>query len=108
MSITTVEFNSLVEFNDTESIVMVAMNAPEDKSSLIAEMNEFFISEGIFDQDTEIVDMLEIVNVPSNNPFHKVTNWLLILKSDKGVLPLGRLKFPDLKWTSDFVSNFGE
>lgn len=87
----------------TPSMVMVALAYDEkNKDSLIKEMNDLFTQElKLFNEGCKIVDIEKVSdNVKGKNGRTDVVLHL----SAFNVNPLARLRFPDLKWTEDFLS----
>lgn len=96
-----ISFNELYKFNDSNSVVMMATIFPKDFDFEIVNDD---LSEVGFSKGKKLTGVHFITgNVKGGNGRK---DWLLEFDNeDVPFNPMARLQIPDLKWTSDFVSN---
>lgn len=100
-----ISFEELSNYNDSNSCVMIALII--DNENEIKAMNEFLSSELGFSKGKNIVGYHHIEgNVRGKDGR---SDYLLEFNHPEiAFCPLARLRFPDLKWTSDFIDNYKE
>lgn len=102
-----VKFSDLHNYNDANSIVFTAVLLSEtDMDSLEEWLKEI----GLIHQDQSIKKVHFItgnVRGDARNGADSRADWLIEFdRSDLKMNPIARLNCPDLKWTSDFITNF--
>lgn len=103
MNTNSVKFSELEKFNDSNSAVMIATEFPEGFD--FSEVDEFLSEQLGFSKGKNLVGIHFIEGNVRGNEGRK--DWLLEFDHEEIQFnPLARLKFPDLKWTSDFVVNY--
>ena len=98
-----ISFSELSEYNDRNSCVMIALLI--NNESEVEQINDFLTNELGFSKGKAIVGYHHI----EGNVRGKDGRSDYLLEFDHpeiGFNPVARLKFPDLKWTSDFIDNF--
>lgn len=99
-----VNFSSLHEHDDATSAVLIGTTFPYGFD--FAEVDTF-LSDGMgFSRDKALTGVYRIMgNVLGADGR---TDWLLTFDNPQKMFnPIARLRFPDLKWTSDFIDNYG-
>ena len=105
MNTNSVTFSELQKFNDSNSVVMIATKFPEGFD--FSEVDEFLSEQLGFSKGKNLIGVHFINgNVRGANGRK---DWLLEFDHEEVQFnPIARLKFPDLKWTSDFIDIFGD
>ena len=98
-----ISFRELRDYNDSNSCVMVALLINDE--SEVNELNDFLSNELGFSRGKKIIGYHHIEgNVRGEDGR---SDYLLEFDHQEIAFnPLARLRFPDLKWTSDFKVNF--
>lgn len=100
-----IEFCELGKFNDSNSAVMIATKFPEGFD--FKEVDEFLSEELGFSKGKNLIGVHFIEGNVKGEDGRK--DWLLEFYHEEIQFnPIARLRFPDLKWTSDFVDNYGD
>lgn len=98
-----ISFSELSNYNDSNSCIMVALVI--NTESEVKQINDFLANELGFSKDKEIIGYHHIEgNIKGKNGR---SDYLLEFNHPE--IPfnfLARLRFSDLKWTSDFIDNF--
>ena len=103
MKTNSISFEELSNYNDCNSCVMVALiinNETEVKA-----MSDFLANEVGFSKGKNITGYHHI----DGNVRGKAGRSDYLLEFDHHEIafnPIARLRFPDLKWTSDFIDNY--
>lgn len=103
MKTNSIKFSELQEFNDSNSVVLIATTFPDGFD--FSEVDEF-LSDGLdFSRGKKLIG----VHFITGNVLGEVgrKDWLLEFDHEEIQFnPIARLRFPDLKWTSDFIDNY--
>ena len=104
MKTNSIKFSELQEFNDSNSVVLIATTFPDGFD--FSEVDEF-LSDGLgFSKGKKLIGVHFITGNVKGEDGRK--DWLLEFDHEEIQFnPIARLRFPDLKWTSDFIDNFG-
>lgn len=105
MNTTPITFEELFDMNDSETAVMTAVIFPEDQDWEDAQ--NYFSDETGFAKDKNLIGCHRILG----NVLGDDGRWDYLLVFDHPEIqfnPLARLRFHDIKWTSDFVVNYAE
>ncbi len=98
-----IKFSELQKFNDSNSAVMIATVFPEGFD--FSEVDEFLSGVLGFSNGKNLIRVHFISDNVKGSKGRK--DWLLEFDHEEVQFnPIARLRFPDLKWTSDFVDNF--
>ena len=90
---------------DAPTVVLTGLAFDESgKNALIEDMNTFFTEELKFLQNGSKI--VNIEKIEGNILGDKGRTDVLLTLDKFDVNPISRLRFPDLKWTSDFIKNF--
>lgn len=95
-----ISFSELANFNDSNSCVMVALIINDEGE--VDEINEYLANVLGFSKGKKIIGYHHI----DGNDNGRSDNLFEFDYPEIAFNPIARLKFPDLKWTSDFVDNF--
>ena len=105
MNTNSISFSELQKFNDSNSVVMIATEFPEGFD--FSEVDEFLSEQLGFSKGKNLIGVHFIEGNVRGVEGRK--DWLLEFDNEEVQFnPMARLKFPDLKWTSDFIDNFHE
>ena len=98
-----ISFSELSNFDDSNSCVMVALVVNDE--SEVKQINDFLANELGFSKGKQIVGYHHIKgNVRGEDGR---SDYLFEFDHPEiSFNPIARLKFPDLKWTSDFIDNY--
>ena len=103
MKTNVIQFNELHKFNDSNSAVMIATLFPEGFD--FSEVDKFLSEELGFSKGKNLIGVHFIDGNVKGEDGRK--DWLLEFDHEEIQFnPIARLRFPDLKWTSDFLVNF--
>ena len=103
MKANSISFEELSNYNDSNSCVIVALII--DNEDEVKDLNKFLSNELGFSKGKSIIDYHHV----EGNVRGKDGRSDYLLEFDHPEIafsPLARLRFPDLKWTSDFVDNY--
>lgn len=106
MDTTTISFEDLMtsdKYNDSNSAVIVAtlFDENEDWQSV----NDFLANQLCFSKGKNLIGVRRITgNVLGNEG--RTDNLLVFDNEDVPFNFMARLRFPDIKWTSDFIDNY--
>ena len=104
MNTENVKFSELQKFNDSNSAVMIATTFSEGFD--FKEVDDFLQYELMFSLGKNLVGVHFIEGNVKGEDGRK--DWLLEFDHEERPFnPMARLRFPDLKWTSDFIDNYG-
>ena len=98
-----IKFSELRKFNDKNSVVMIATTFPDGYD--FGDVNDFLSVELGFSRGKNLIGVYYI----SDNVRGKDgrNDWLLEFDHEEVMFnPMARLRFSDLKWTSDFIYNY--
>lgn len=105
MNTNSVSFSELQKFNDSNSVVMIATEFPEGFD--FSKVDEFLSEQLCFSKGKNLIGVHFIEGNVRGADGRK--DWLLEFDNEEVQFnPMARLKFPDLKWTSDFIDIFGD
>lgn len=105
MNTTSVAFEELFNMNDSETAVMIGVVFPEDQDW--NEVQDFLSDELGFSKGKNLIGCRRI----KGNILGDDGRWDYLMEFDHPEIPfnpLARLRFSDIKWTSDFVVNFAK
>lgn len=103
MNINSISFSELQKFNDSNSVVMIATEFPEGFD--FSEVDEFLSEQLGFSKGKNLIGVHFIEGNVRGSDGRK--DWLLEFDHEEVQFnPIARLRFPDLKWTSDFMDIF--
>lgn len=103
MNTNEVSFSELLNYNDSNSCVMIAVEFPEGFD--FKEVDTFLSEDLGFSTGKNLIG----VHFITGNVRGKDGRSDYLLEFDHEEVqfnPIARLKLPDLKWTSDFVNNY--
>lgn len=105
MNTTPIAFEELFGKNDSETAVMIAVKFPEDQDW--NEVQEFLSEEIGFSKGKNLIGCRRILGNILGDEGR--SDYLLEFDNPSTQFnPIARLRFPDIKWTSDFVVNYAK
>lgn len=99
-----IHFNELKDISDDNAVVLIATTFPEDFN--FDELDDFLSNELCFSKGKKLVGVRRILGNIKGNAGR--TDWLLEFEGDVFWNVIARLRFPSLKWVSDFIYNYKE
>ena len=103
MKTNSINFSELEKFNDSNSAVMIATVFTEGFD--FSEVGEFLSEQLGFSKGKNLIGVHFIEGNVRGSEGRK--DWLLEFDHEEVQFNyLARLRFPDLKWTSDFIVNY--
>lgn len=104
MKLKEIAFRDIKQYNDANSLIFMALTLEQEGTQ---EVTEFFEKEKLVPAGS----VIEYRNITGNKRGKKGrTDVFIRLKDETLVNPIVRLKMSEMgvKWTSDFISNFGK
>lgn len=103
MNTQSIKFRDLSNYNDSNSVVLIATIFEEGFD--FKQVDDFLQNELCFSTGKNLIGVHFIDGNVKDDDGRK--DWLLEFDHEEiHFNPIARLRFPDLKWTSDFIHNF--